>query len=217
MRIQCRKLSAGTDGQPVFQVLRLPVVQRIQEQHRKSEIIHVISVLLNFDRHCIVLVNFRKHHTAKGTHNILCILQHIPDFGFYKEAGGSCLFRGISDRIHAHDGNPMFAQRLQVLLHKAFPAITLQIQIDLLFAKGAPDFFPGTVRKRCVHVRSSGLSLIDSIHLFLRGLAVFPEILVTDEQVLIFGLILFLQKILIIFAVRRDVIDHEITHQVIAL
>ena len=111
----------------------------------------------------------------------------------------------------------MFAQRLQVLPHKAFSAITLQIQIDLLFAEGAPDFFPGTVRKRCVHVRSSWLSLIDGIHLFLRGLTVFPEILVTDEQVLIFGLILFLQKILIIFAVRRDVIDHKITHQVIAL
>ena len=215
MGIQGCELLSGADFQPVLQIPGLAIVQGVDQEHGQGEIINIISLLLNLFLHGIMLVNLRQNRHIPGLHDFRTLIQQLPHIRLDEKAAGSRLLCGIGEGVQTDHGRAMAAHAGKVVPDEPFRRFGLAVDVDLLLVKGTPDLLRGAVRKMGLHIGSARLSFINHIHLLFGGFSALPEILIADEQILPRGSVLLFQKILIIFAVGRDVIDHVVKHQII--
>ena len=217
MGIQRCELFSGADLQPVLQIPGLTVVQGVDQQHGKGEIIDVVALLLDFLLHGVMLVNLRQNRHIPGLHDFRTLIQKLPHFRLDEKAAGSRLLCGIGKGIQTDHGRAVAAHAGQVVPDELLCRFRLTIDIDLLFIKGTPDLLRTTVRKMSLHIGSARLSFINHIHLLFGGLSALPEILIADEQILPRRGVLFFQKILIIRTVGGNMVDHVVKHQIISV
>ena len=90
------------------------------------------------------------------------------------------------------------------------------VDIDLLGTESTPQFFLAAVRKFRLDIGNL-TAQIQLGNLLLSGLSFRPEILEADEEIPVFGLVLFGQEILIDLALGGKMVDHVVIHHVIAV
>ena len=162
-----------------------------------------------------MLVNLRQDFCTLCFDCLFNVIEQFPDVRFYKETTGIRFLNCISECIQTNDSCTMMAHIHQCLLDELLGSIFPYVQINLFFAERAPDFFFAAVCKFCFDVRSTWLSLVNQVHLLLCRFSVLPEIRIADEEIFIRRLVFLLQEILKISRMCRDMIDHEVKHQVI--
>ena len=187
----------------------------MQGEHRQGEVIDPVAHLGDLHLHGVVLVDLRQDHHVRA-HHLLHGVEQVGGVGLLEEARPACPLAGVGKGVQADDGRVVCHHVLERLGKESLGALALHVDVDLLLAKGAPDLLGGAVGELGLHIGRAGLALVDGVHLLLRGEAALlgPEVLVADEEVRELAGILLGQEVLEVGGLARDVVDHEVEHEV---
>ena len=106
----------------------------------------------------------------------------------------------------------------QGLLEEFLGNLALDVDVDLLFAKGVPEVFLAAVVEFDFLFWGLVLPLVNQVNVLLGWAALtssFPELFPADEEVAVLGIVVVLLEVLVHFGLPGDVVDHEVKHQVV--
>ena len=215
MGVERGELVLGAHVQPALEVLAVAGVQGVQRQHGQREVVHPVAHLGDLELHGVVLVNLGQHHDVV-TQDLLHGVEQVGGVGLLEEAAAARALAGVGEGVQTDDGGAVGGHVAQGLVKEALGALALHVDIDLLLAEGAPDLLGGAVGELGLDVRRARLAFVDGVDLLVRGEAALgcPEVLVADEEVGKLAVVLLGQEVLEVRALARDVVDHEVEHEV---
>jgi len=188
MGIQCGELLHGALFQPLLQINAGMIVEGVQCKNRQCKIINPKVLVCQLHGNGIMLMDFRQNFSTFCFDFRLDFPEQIPDFRLYEKAAGIRFLHGIGEGIQTNDSRAVLTHAFQRVADEGFCLRLGNIQVDLLLAEGAPNFFGRTICKCGIDIGGTGLAFIDLVNLFLCWRTVFPEVGVADEVVPIGGI-----------------------------
>ena len=144
------------------------------------------------------------------------MFHQIPHLRLYEEAAGAFSLGCICHGIGTNKGNTSFRQILQLDAQEFLRFLRMEtVNIDLLATEGCPELLCSSILEFCLNVRSF-FTQIQLCEILLGGLAI-PEFIPMDKEILVLGIIVFLDEILVDETLCGHVINHVIAHHIISL
>ena len=221
VRVEGRELVLRTHLEPMLEVGPVAGVERVQHHDGQREVIDPVALVGDLHLDAVVLVDLGEDHRGVGAlgpvEDALHGAEQLPGVRLDEEAVGADPLRGVREGVKPHDRGVVRRHVLERLAEEALRALGAHVDVDLLVAERAPDLLGGAVRELRVDVGGARLALVDEVDLLLGRLATGPEVLVADEEVRELGRVLLGEKVLEVGALPRDVVDHEVEHEVALL
>ena len=143
------------------------------------------------------------------------LVQEVPNFWLHEEVIGVQLLDGIGKGIQTDEVASIGSKVFDGLLDKVHGHLLGHIQVNLLFPKGIPEVLLAAIGKDDFLHRCLVLAFVNQVHIFLCWAVFWPEFLPAQEKVCVSGLVLLLLKILVVFGLAGDMVNHEVKHEVV--